>query len=244
MDHDDDDELLGGTRFSVGSLLQSPGADFHLKEDIDHSSGAEGIGSISLQWSVTQAPAAPGNGSVDPSSVTPHIVEIAVIDASDLAISRFDTATVQVSLDERASLSRSQSFTKVVPKLRAHWNETFQISTVGNDTTLRFTVWDAMTDYRGAPFLGACVLRTASLTQASQHSEVLTLALRPRQDPRYAKDDLIMLNQSVASWRHESLRWERKAPSGRLCARPARCPSCWSQTSQGLKLFCHSSSRW
>ncbi|CUG69934.1 Hypothetical protein, putative [Bodo saltans] len=150
-------------------------------------------GSVTIEWAVTQQPTHNAN---DADSSAPHVVEVAVIEASHLARSQHNIAVVQLSVDERGSFSdQQQPFTRPVSKQSPRWDQTFVVQTIGTNTDIRFTVWDEVG--RSGTFLGECVLATSSLKRAKERSETYTLQLRPRQDARYSRDDLALLNSSL-----------------------------------------------
>jgi hypothetical protein len=151
------------------------------------------FGSVTIEWAVTQQPTQGQQNDNDASA--PHVVEVAVIEASHLARSQHNIAVVQLSVDERGSFSdQQQPFTRPVSKQSPRWDQTFVVQTIGTNTEIRFTVWDEVG--RSGTFLGECVLPTSSLKRAKDRSEAYTLQLRPRQDPRYSREDLALLNSS------------------------------------------------
>ena len=206
------DEVLGQTKLSIGSLMQSPTVvDLPLEGPSDaagrsaDSHGSESFGHLSVEYTVTDRHNRASTSFVAES----RILEVTVVEAKDLVDSNFMTVCAQMTIDDQSAAPQS-NVTELVDKRHAKFDKTFTATVEGSQSQARFTLFD-YNDSR-ATFLGECVLRLSQLansnnpgtsnnstdTAASGSStEAFVLQLRPRQDIRFHRDDVILLNRST-----------------------------------------------
>ena len=179
------DRSLGQAKIEAARFLRAPfNAELQL-EDREAKSNEYPLGKVQVEWSFT--PKRRG-GAIS----SPHIVEVLVQEAQNLASSMNPTAVVRIACDDQPG---GEMTTKTVPKSNPKWDECLQMRVDSLRHRLRLSVWDS--DSRNAEFLGECYYELSSQSggDSSGPGQSVQLNLRPRQDAHFYSDDIALMNR-------------------------------------------------